>query len=107
MSNQSRALVIGLLGPAISGAGFLWMLAASLTLEPERTTFRYFVFDAPHLMIAAGIVAGLISVPVALSVALAEPEDVEFPAFDAEFEDAEEPAYSPDAPEPKPRWAPK
>lgn len=107
MSNYARALLIGSFGPAISGAGFLWMLAKSLVIDPERTTFRYFMFDAPHLMIAVGIIVGLACVPVSLSVAIAEPEDVALPAFDTELEPNEEPAYTPEATENQPRWVAK
>jgi hypothetical protein len=89
MSNRARAIAIGMLGPAISGAGFAWILAKALLVDPERATFRYFIFDAPHLMIAAGIISSLLCIPIAVSVALADEAELEIPAFDAEL--AEEP----------------
>jgi hypothetical protein len=92
MSNRTRALVIGLIGPVLSAAGLVWvLLAAALERNPESADFRYFLFDSPHLMIAVGVVASALLLPIALAVRVAAPEDVELPVFDAEREDAEAP----------------
>jgi hypothetical protein len=106
MSSDTRALLIGLMGPAICGLGLLWLLAeAALDPTPETADLRFFIFDSAHLVIAMGVMVSAICVPLALQVAKAEPEDVEIPIFDAEME-AEDPEPEPEAP-PERRLAPQ
>jgi hypothetical protein len=91
MSNRTRALVIGLIGPVLSAAGLVWMLlAAALEPNPESADFRYFLFDSPHLMVAVGVAVSALLVPISVAVAIAEPEDVELPVFDAELDETED-----------------
>jgi hypothetical protein len=95
MSNQTRALVIGMLGPAIAGFGFLSaLLKALLTSNPDQATFRYLLFDSPHLVMAVGIVVAFITLPIAIQVALATPEETEIPVF--EVEEEPEPEFEPE-----------
>ncbi len=77
MSTQARALLIALLGPALSILGALWVLANVLIDTGRELTIRYVVFDPGHLVIAAGIMVTIVSIPVAFQVAVAAPEDLE------------------------------
>ncbi len=77
MSTQTRALLIAMLGPALSILGALWVLANVLIDSGRELTIRYVVFDPGHLVIAAGIMVTIVSIPVAFQVAAAEPEDIE------------------------------
>jgi hypothetical protein len=89
MSNQKRALVIGMLGPAISGLGLIWAFAKSLLqANPDQADFRYLLFDSPHLVIAVGIVVSFVCLPIALGVILASEEALEIPVFDEVIDDA-------------------
>ena len=77
MSTQARALLIALLGPALSALGALWVLVNVLIDTGRELTIRYVIFDPGHLVIAAGILVTIVSIPVAFQVAVAEPEDVQ------------------------------
>ncbi len=77
MSTETRALIIAMLGPALSILGALWVLANVLIDTGRELTFRYIIFDPGHLVIVAGILVTIVSIPVAFQVAVAEPEDVE------------------------------
>lgn len=77
MSTETRALIIAMLGPALSILGALWVLANVLIDTGRELTFRYVIFDPGHLVIVAGILVTIVSIPVAFQVAVAEPEDVE------------------------------
>ena len=90
MSAQVRALLIGILGPSIGGIGLAWVFARSLIVDPGGSTFRSFLFDAPHLLLAVGIVVSFVCLPVAVEVALASPEDAEIPIFEADEESEQE-----------------
>ncbi len=93
MSAQARALLIALLGPALSILGVVWVLANVLIDTGRELTFRYVIFDPGHLTIAAGIMVSIVSIPVAFEVAAAEAEDVELDLF--EPEQAEQPSGAP------------
>ena len=93
MSTQERALLIALLGPAISILGVVSVLANVLIDTGRELTFRYIIFDPGHLTIAAGIMVSIVSIPVAFEVAAAEAEDVELDLF--EPEQAEQPSGAP------------
>lgn len=86
MSSPARATAIGMLGPAISLVGLIWIvLDALLDPTPETANFRYFLFDSPHLVIAVGAVVSVVCVPIAIQVARARPEELELPDFEAEL----------------------
>ena len=86
MSSRARATAIGILGPAISLVGLIWIvLDALLDPTPEATNFRYFLFNSPHMMIAVGTVVSALCVPIAIQVARAQPEELELPDFEAEL----------------------
>ncbi len=65
-----------MLGPALSIMGALWVLANVLIDTGRELTIRYVVFDPGHLVIVAGIMVTIVSIPVAFQVAVAEPEDL-------------------------------
>ena len=86
MSSPARATAIGMLGPAISLVGLIWIvLDALLDPTPEAASFRYFLFNSPHMMIAVGTVVSALCVPIAIQVARAQPEELELPDFEAEL----------------------
>ena len=90
MSSRARATAIGMLGPAISLVGLIWILLDALfDPTPEAANFRYFLFDSPHLAIAVGTVVSAICLPISIQVARARPEELELPDFEAKL--AEEP----------------
>ncbi len=93
MSNHMRALIIGLAGPALSALGTLWVLANVLIDSGRELTFRYVIFDPGHLIIAAGIMVSVVSIPVAFQVAAAAPEELELDLFQPE--EAKQPSGAP------------
>ncbi len=93
MSTQARALLIALLGPALSVLGVVWVLVNVLIDTGRELTFRYVIFDPGHLTIAAGIMVSIVSIPVAFEVAAAAAEDVELEL--PEPEQAEQPSGAP------------
>ena len=95
MSNNMRALIIGLAGPALCALGALWVLANVLIDSGRELTFRYVIFDPGHLIIAAGIMVSVVSIPVAFQVAAAAPEDLELDLFQPE--EAKKPSGAPAA----------
>ncbi len=103
MSTQARALLIALLGPALSALGVVWVLVNVLIDTGRELTFRYVIFDPGHLIIAAGIMVSIVSIPVAFQVAVAAPEDVELDLFEPER--AEQPSGVP-AEVPGQTWEP-
>lgn len=93
MSRENRSILIGLLGPAISAAGLLWVVLKPALGSAPTMTFRYLVFDPGHMMIAAGILVSVICLPVAIQVATARPDELTPPDFEAgepEWSDREE-----------------
>jgi hypothetical protein len=98
MSNRNRALVISLIGPAITGLGFAWVLiGAALDPTPDSATLRHYVFDSAHLVIAIGVTLSVLCAPIAIAVAMATPEEVAMPDFAAGMVEEEEavPAQAP------------
>ncbi len=93
MSPHIRAFIIALAGPALSFLGALWVLANVLIDSGRELTFRYVIFDPGHLIIAAGIMVSVVSIPVAFQVAAAAPEDLELDLF--EPDPAEQPSAAP------------
>ena len=93
MSAQARALLIALLGPALSILGVVWVLANVLIDSGRELTFRYVIFDPGHLTIAAGIMVSIVAIPVAFEVAAAEAEELELDLFESER--AEQPSGAP------------
>lgn len=101
MSNETRAALIGLLGPAISASGLVWVVLKPVISGAPEMTFRYLIFDPGHLLIAAGILVTAICLPVALQVVTAGPEEVTLPDFEAGLEEPEaEQARQPDTAQP-------
>jgi hypothetical protein len=97
MSNRSRSLAIGLMGPAIAGLGLAWMLLDALfDSTPESATLRYFLFDSAHLVIATGILVSAVGVPLALVVSESSSEDVEIPVFGPDEALTAEPGAAPE-----------
>ncbi len=93
MSPQTRAFIIALAGPALSALGALWVLANVLIDSGRELTFRFVIFDPGHLIIAAGVMVSVVSIPVAFQVAVAAPEDLELDLF--EPDPAEKPSGAP------------
>lgn len=86
MSSRARATVIGMLGPGISLAGLIWIaLEALVDPTPEAASFRYFLFDSPHLMVAVGALVSVVCVPISVQVARAAPEELALPDFETQF----------------------
>ncbi len=102
MSTQTRALLIAMLGPALSALGAVWVLANVLIDSSRELTIRYVIFDPGHLAIAAGVMVSVVSIPVAFQVAAAAPEDLELDLF--EPEPTKQPSQAP-APVPA-EWEP-
>jgi hypothetical protein len=76
MSASVRAALIGMLGPAVSTIGTVWVLA-SVVLDTDRElTLSYVLFDPGHLMIAVGIAISVICLPVAFQVVAAEESEL-------------------------------
>jgi len=99
VAGRKRAILIGLLGPAISALGFAWVLLGSATDgSPDPATFRYFLFSAPHLVIGIGVAVSFVCIPLALDVGEASQEDLEIPVFEAVEDDEEEGALLQDPP---------
>ena len=92
MSAQTRALLIGMFGPALQAVGLLWVLLNALVNQPHLT-FRYVIFEPAFLVIAVGILLSAVCIPLALQVAVASPEEVELELF--ETRPAEAPGQSP------------
>ncbi len=93
MSPHTRAFIIALAGPALSFLGALWVLANVLIDSGRELTFRYVIFDPCHLIIAAGVMVSVVSIPVAFQVAAATPGELELDLF--EPEPAEQPSGAP------------
>ena len=93
MSTQTRALLIAMLGPALSALGAVWVLANVLIDSGRELTFRYVIFDPGHLIIAAGIMVSVVSIPVAFQVAAAAPEELELDLYQPE--EAKQPSGAP------------
>ena len=83
MALQRRALIIGLMGPALQLAGFLFEVAHILWIHLHQPlSARHILFEPGFLLIFVGLLVTLICVPVAIEVASAREEDVELPLFE-------------------------
>jgi hypothetical protein len=89
MSNEVRSVLIGLIGPAVSAAGLLWVVLKPLLQDAPTMSVRYLVFDPAHLLIAAGTFISVICLPVAIEVASAAPDEVRIPDFASDQADTE------------------
>ncbi len=85
MSTQTRALLIGLLGPALQTLGLLWIVIDVAIDSGKELTSRYVVFDPGHLVIAVGILVSAVCIPVAFQTAAAASVDVELETFKVEI----------------------
>ena len=66
------------------------LIGAALDPTPDSATLRHYVFDSAHLVIAIGITLSVLCAPIAISVALASPEEVAMPDFAAGMVEDEE-----------------
>ena len=80
MSAQTRALLIGLAGPALQAVGILWE-AVHIVLGHlhEPLSVRHIIFEPGFLVIFVGFLVSLVCVPLALEVVRADAEDLEMP----------------------------
>jgi len=93
MPNSTRAVVIGMAGPALTVLGVVWVLVSVLIDTGRELTFRYVIFDPGHLAIVVGVMVSVVCIPVAFEVAAAAPEDVELELFEPER--SEQPSGAP------------
>ena len=85
MSVRNRALIIGLMGPAIQATGFIWQAAHFYVYHlNDGFTVRHLLFEPGFLMVVVGFLVSLVCVPLATEVAAARPDDLEIPAFGSE-----------------------
>ena len=85
MSPQARALVIGMLGPLLQAAGLVWDLLAHgvfSDIDQSDLTLRHILMDPAHLVVFVGLMISAVCIPVAIQVALTQPEDLELPLFE-------------------------
>jgi hypothetical protein len=85
MPTHLRAIVIGLLGPALQAVGVAWDLLEHGVLarsEIGHLTFEHIISGPAHLLMATGLAVSVICIPLALQVALARPDEVEDPCLD-------------------------
>lgn len=76
MSASVRAALIGMLGPAVSALGLVWVLVSVVVDTGRELTLRHVMFDPGHLVIAVGIGISAICLPVAFQVAAAEESEL-------------------------------
>jgi hypothetical protein len=82
MSVRNRALIIGLMGPAIQATGFIWQALHFYVYHlHDGLTVRHLLFEPGFLMVLVGFLVSLVCVPLATEVAAARPDDLEIPAF--------------------------
>lgn len=86
MSPHLRSLLIGMFGPALQAVGLLWVLLNAVIGSGRELTLRYLIFEPAHLVILVGILVSVVSIPVAIQVALAAPEEMEIPTFEPALE---------------------
>lgn len=87
-SASQRAIIIGLMGPAVQALGFIWT-ALHLLFAHWADSFgpRHMMYEPGILLIVVGFLLSLLCVPVALEVARASEEDVEIPVYQPETSD--------------------
>ncbi len=79
MSNQARALLIGMLGPALQAVGVGWDLLEHGVFERgglSDLTLEHIFSGPAHLVMFTGFMVSIVCIPIALRVAVAGPEDV-------------------------------
>ncbi|HLF77470.1 MAG TPA: hypothetical protein VJB57_08255 [Dehalococcoidia bacterium] len=77
-----RALIIGLMGPAIQAVGFLWQVAHFyIAHHHDSFSVRHLVFEPGLLMVIVGFLVSVVCVPLALEVTKASEAELEIPAF--------------------------
>ena len=82
MSAQTRALLIGMLGPVLQALGVAWDLldhGVFPSAHAEQITLLHIVSGPAHLMMATGFAVAVVCIPLALRIALSPPEDFERP----------------------------
>jgi hypothetical protein len=90
MSAQLRALVIGMLGPALQASGVTWDLLEHGVLarsEIGHLTFEHIISGPAHLMMATGLAVSIICIPLALQVAVAGRDELEAPIHESDEPD--------------------
>jgi hypothetical protein len=82
MSVQTRALIIGMTGPAIQAIGIVWEVAHILAYHLNAPlSARHIAFEPGFLLVFVGFLLALVCVPAAIEVARATPAEVEIPVF--------------------------
>ena len=77
-----RALIIGLLGPALQALGFIWTgLHLLLNHWSEAFGPRHLMYEPGVLLIVIGFAVSVICIPAAMEVANASEEDVDIPVY--------------------------
>ena len=85
MPVKKRALIIGMLGPAIQTIGFVWQGAHIYFYHSNSAfTLRHLAFEPGFLMILIGFIVSFVCVPLATEVAAADESELEIPAFGVE-----------------------
>jgi hypothetical protein len=82
MPVEKRALLIGLIGPAIQSVGLVVEVAhiAASHLDSPLTP-RHIAFEPGFLLILVGFLISFVCIPVAVDVARSRAEDVAIPVF--------------------------
>ncbi len=91
LSANGRALLIGMLGPALQAMGAAWDLLEHGVLardEIGELTLRHILMAPNHLVIFAGFLISIMCIPLAIQVVLAEPAELDMPLFEPDKETA-------------------
>jgi hypothetical protein len=84
MLTSRRALIVGLMGPAIQAVGIVWQAAHFYFIHHHDSfSVRHLVFEPGILMVVVGFIVTVVCVPLALEVSRASEADLEIPAFGA------------------------
>ena len=85
MSVQRRALLIGLMGPALQGFGLVWLALHMLFAHWSGSfTARHLLYEPGGLIAVAGLAVTVICIPLAIEVARGTEADLEIPIFEPE-----------------------
>jgi hypothetical protein len=82
MPVRTRALIIGMTGPAIQTVGLMWQgvhMAVSHWGSP--LTARHLMYEPGVLLIVVGFLVTVVCLPVALEVSRASQAEVEIPVY--------------------------
>ncbi len=85
MSANTRALLIGMLGPALQAVGVAWDLLEHAVLAPDKLgdlTLRHILMAPDHLVIFVGFILSVVCIPLAIKVAQAEAKELQMPVSD-------------------------